>query len=138
MSDSDSDQNYVEAGTLVDEPEDEISLTKYHHLLKDEIHSKIMEVLEETNLPFKLADFQLLSLHVLGSKQNLVLLSPTGSGKLLGKLIILYNTIWLYNRFLESFMIKQAGAELGQAHFQLREAFQTKKRGNLGNGPKWR
>ena len=83
-----ADQNYVEAGTLVDEPEDEISLTKYHHLLKDEIHSKIMEVLEETNVPFKLADFQLLSLHVLGSKQNLVLLSPTGSGKLLGKLII--------------------------------------------------
>ena len=27
-----ADQNYVEAGTLVDEPEDEISLTKYHHL----------------------------------------------------------------------------------------------------------
>ena len=88
-----ADQNYVEAGTLVDEPEDEISLTKYHYLLKDEIHSKIMEVLEETNLPFKLADFQLLSLHVLGSKQNLVLLSPTGSGKLLGNYVTLNNCI---------------------------------------------
>ena len=80
-----ADKNYSEAGTLVEEPKDEISLTKYKHLLNDAVHGMIMEVLEETKLPFNLSDFQLLSLHVLGSKQNLVLISPTGSGKMLGE-----------------------------------------------------
>ena len=80
-----AEQNYSEAGTLVDEPNDEISLEKYQHLLCDPVHGKIMEVLHETKLPFNLSDFQLLSLHVLGSKRNLMLISPTGSGKMLGE-----------------------------------------------------
>ena len=80
-----AEKNYSEAGTLVDEPHDEISLEKYQHLLSDPVHEKIMEVLHETKLSFNLSDFQLLSLHVLGSKQNLMLISPTGSGKMLGE-----------------------------------------------------
>ena len=80
-----ADQNYLLAGNLVAEPPDEISLMKYGHLLKDDVHGKIMEVLEETRIQFPLSDFQLLSLHVLGSKRNLMLISPTGSGKTLGK-----------------------------------------------------
>ena len=80
-----ADQNYLLAGSLVDEPPDEISLVKYGHLLSDKIHGKIMEVLEETKIQFRLSDFQLLSLHVLGSKKNLILISPTGSGKMLGR-----------------------------------------------------
>ena len=66
-----ADQNYLLAGSLVDEPTDEISLVKYGHFLSDKIHGKIMEVLEETKIQFRLSDFQLLSLHVLGSKNNL-------------------------------------------------------------------
>ena len=85
ISKEDANRNYEIAGTLVDEPEDEISIAKYEHLLKDDIHLLIMEVLQETNLGFSIADFQMLSLHVLGSKQHLVLISPTGSGKMLGK-----------------------------------------------------
>ena len=80
-----ADQNYLLAGSLVDEPPDEISLVKYGHFLSDKIHGKIMEVLEETKIQFCLSDFQLLSLHVLGSKKNLILISPTGSGKMLGR-----------------------------------------------------
>ena len=72
--------NYEIAGTVVD-----ISLVNHEYLLNDAVHVIIMEVLEETKLNFKLADFQMLSLHVLGSKRNLVLISPTGSGKMLGK-----------------------------------------------------
>jgi Lhr-like helicase len=53
-------------------------------MLSDHVHQKIMEVLSETNITLKLADFQLVSLHVLGNQQNLVLVSPTGSGKMLG------------------------------------------------------
>ena len=84
ISKEDAELNYSLAGTLVDEPPDELSLDKFGHLLNDEVHSKIMEVLDETKVNFKLADFQMLSLHVVGSKKNLVLISPTGSGKMLG------------------------------------------------------
>ena len=85
ISKEEADRNYDIAGTLVDEPEDQISLQDHPHLLNDDVHLLIQEVLEETKIPFKLADFQMLSLHVLGSRNNLVLISPTGSGKMLGE-----------------------------------------------------
>ena len=85
ISKKEADHNYAMAGTLVDEPPDELSIEAYGHLLRDEVHSKLMEVLFETKINFQLSDFQKLSLHVLGSKRNLILISPTGSGKMLGK-----------------------------------------------------
>ena len=85
-----ADHNYALAGTLVKEQPDELSLEKYQHLLSDKVHNMIMEVIEETKLSFELADFQKLSLHVLGSKRNLILVSPTGSGKMLGMFQISY------------------------------------------------
>ena len=74
-------KNYDMAGKEVTEEEDEISLATYSHLLSDEVHHYILEVLNEVHLPYKLSDFQLLSLHVLGSGNNLLLVSPAGSGK---------------------------------------------------------
>ena len=85
ISKEEADKNYLLAGTSVDEPPDQINLAKYEHLLHDTVHAQIMEILEETKITFKLADFQLLSLHVLGNRSNLILISPTGSGKMLGK-----------------------------------------------------
>ena len=77
-----ADQNYEGAGLEVPEEPDQLSLENNSNLLCDKVNSYIMELLDEIQLPFmKLADFQLLSLHVLGSKKNLVLISPTGSGK---------------------------------------------------------
>ena len=75
-----ADLNYQLAGVDVDEPPDQIDIENHKHLLNDNVHHLIMEVLEDSKLRFKLADFQLLSLHVLGSKRNLILISPTGSG----------------------------------------------------------
>ena len=74
-------KNYDMAGKEVTEDEDEISLAIYSHLLSDEVHHYILEVLNEVRLPYKLSDFQLLSLHVLGSGNKLLLVSPAGSGK---------------------------------------------------------
>ena len=85
ISKREADENYSLAGSLVDEPPDELNLVKYECLLSDNVHKLIMEVLNETKLGFQLADFQMLSLHVLGSKKNLILISPTGSGKMLGR-----------------------------------------------------
>ena len=75
--------NYDQAGGLVQEEEDQISLHVYSHLLQDKIHLMIQEVLIEVKLPYNPTDFQLLSLHVLGHRKNLFLISPTGSGKTL-------------------------------------------------------
>ena len=91
-----ADTYYMIAGTEVDEAPDQISISKYQHLLNDNVHTKIMEVLEDTQLKFKLADFQLVSLHVLGSKRSLVLVAPTGSGKML---IILLGTLLMRKVF---------------------------------------
>ena len=75
--------NYDMAGVEVPEDNDQISIVKYAHLLNDHVHQYIHEVLLEIQLPYKLSDFQLLSLHVLGSTKNLLLVSPAGSGKTL-------------------------------------------------------
>ena len=74
---------YKEAGQSVEEEDDQISLAVNLHLLKDELHIVIEEVILEAKLPYRPTDFQLLSLHILGSKKNLILISPTGSGKTL-------------------------------------------------------
>ena len=39
--------------------------------------------MEENPLPFELAEFQKLAIHALGSMKNVILISPTGSGKML-------------------------------------------------------
>ena len=85
-----ADTNYQLAGTLVPEPKDEIAIVKHENLLCDSVHLLIMEVLKEAKIVFRLSDFQLLSLHVLGSKKHLILISPTGSGKMLGKSTIIF------------------------------------------------
>ena len=85
LSQDTADKLYSEAGEEVDEPDDEISMLGHEHLLNDPIHLLIMEVLDDVKIGFSLAPFQMRSLHVLGNKQNLILISPTGSGKMLGK-----------------------------------------------------
>ena len=86
ISEALADYNYEMAGSEVPEPTDEISVAKYQSLmLNDKVHQSIMEVLSETKISFQLAEFQLVSLHCLGNQKNLILVSPTGSGKMLGK-----------------------------------------------------
>ena len=74
-------KNYAMAGLEVPEEKDHITMADHLHLLSDKVHLCLQEVLEEVKLPYKLSDFQLISLHVLGSSKNLMLVSPTGSGK---------------------------------------------------------
>jgi len=83
MSSEVADQLYEMAGTLVPEDRGDITVEKYNYLLRDSVHLIIQEVLSEHPLPYKLQDFQLLTLHCLGSLQNVVLVAPTGSGKML-------------------------------------------------------
>ena len=73
----------TEAGELVDEDQPQINIQKYGYLLRDEVDIVIKQVLEETRLTIKLQDFQILTLHCLGNRKNVVLVNPTGSGKML-------------------------------------------------------
>ena len=79
-----ADLNYETAGTEVIVPESGVDLVSHHHLLTDKVHAVLQQVLtEDVQLPFQLADFQKLSLHALGSGENVILVAPTGSGKML-------------------------------------------------------
>ena len=78
-----ADELYDKAGTIVPEDPDQLSIEKYNYLLQDSVHLIIQEVLAENPLKFKLQDFQLLTLHCLGSLKNVILVSPTGTGKML-------------------------------------------------------
>ena len=73
---------YDQAGSLVKEPEEQITLEKYSHLLNDKVNVHLNQVLDEHPLPFVLQDFQKISIHLLASGHNVVLMSPTGSGKM--------------------------------------------------------
>jgi CRISPR/Cas system-associated endonuclease/helicase Cas3 len=74
---------YEEAGGLVGEQEDEISLVRHFSLLSDKVAYIIKEVIAEHPLQFELQQFQLVALHALGSGQNVILMAPTGSGKMI-------------------------------------------------------
>ena len=80
---SQSDHHYEQAGEIVKEDDNQITLEKHRHLLNDEIATIIEQVLIENPLPYKLQDFQKLALHALGSLKNVILISPTGSGKMI-------------------------------------------------------
>ena len=74
---------YEKAGALIPEDQDEITIEKYNFLLTDSVHLIIQDVLTMNPLPFKLQDFQLLTLHALGSLKNVILVAPTGCGKMI-------------------------------------------------------
>ena len=74
---------YQEAGAFVEEQEDEISLVRYSSLLSDKVAYIINEVLTEHPLHFELQPFQLVALHALGSGLNVILVAPTGAGKMI-------------------------------------------------------
>ena len=78
-----SEDNYESAGKLIPEDAEQITMENHQHLLSDSVHLIIEEVLIEHQLPYKLQDFQMITLHALGSLNNVILLSPTGSGKMI-------------------------------------------------------
>ena len=62
-----------QAGYLIPEDPEQITLSQYEHLLSDKVYNVIQEVLQENRVWFKLQDFQLVTLHCLGSLKNVVL-----------------------------------------------------------------
>ena len=88
---------YEEVGSKSDaEPEGKLTIEKNLHLLRDEVAFLIEEVLEEHPLPYQLKDFQKFVLHQIGSLNNVILVSPTGSGKM----VVIYLAIFVLQKVL--------------------------------------
>ena len=100
-----ANRNYNGAGEVLGVERDEIKLANHPSLLNDRVHLALQEILTEVNLSFELADFQKLSLHVLGSGENLVLLSPTGSGKMI--------IVWLASLLMRAIYANPLGVTIG-------------------------
>ena len=75
-------ENYAAAGEEIEEERDGITLEDNLHYITEEVDSILDNIVRDLSLPYKLADFQRIAVNVLGSKKNLILVSPTGSGKM--------------------------------------------------------
>ena len=81
ITESEAKRNYEETGSFMLEESDQISLEKHQHLINPSNAEVLKSVLHDLNLPYHLSDFQTISVHTLLEKKDLLLLSPTGSGK---------------------------------------------------------
>ena len=81
ITEEDAKHNYEEAGRLVPEENDPISIAKHEEIMDASLLEVLDEVLHDLALPYEITDFQKLSINTLLQKKDLILLSPTGSGK---------------------------------------------------------
>ena len=82
ISETDAKVNYEEAGRLVPEEKDHISIDQHPEIMDSPLISQVLsKILGDLALPYNLSDFQKLALHTLLQKKDLIVISPTGSGK---------------------------------------------------------
>ena len=81
ITETQANANYKEAGDLVSADDDQIRMDDHERLTDPALATLIEKVVEEVQLPYRLADFQQISMNILLQKKDLILLSPTGSGK---------------------------------------------------------
>ena len=77
-----ADLNYEAAGNEVNEDEDGINVQDYQELIDPEVDMTLNEIVFRINMPYTPADFQRVSINALAKQKNVILISPTGSGKL--------------------------------------------------------
>ena len=74
--------NYLAAGIEVVEEEDGISVAGNSDLINEEVEEILNRIVGELDLPYQPSDFQRVAINTLGMLKHLVLISPTGSGKM--------------------------------------------------------
>ena len=74
--------NYEQAGKCVQEEPDRISVAGNAHWMESSIDALLDDVVAQIGMPYKPAEFQRVAINSLGQLENLVLISPTGSGKM--------------------------------------------------------
>ena len=81
VSETEAKFNYEEAGNLIAEEKDRISLEKHADKIDPKCAAVLSIVEDELSLPYDLSDFQKLSINIMLQKKDQILLSPTGTGK---------------------------------------------------------
>ena len=82
ISVSQAKANYETAGSEVNEEEDRITIADNIHLMNLEVDEILDKVVHKIQMPYKPAEFQRVAINALGGMENVVLISPTGSGKM--------------------------------------------------------
>ena len=74
--------NYAAAGTEVEEERDRITVAGNIHLMNSAVNDILSKIVSDIELPYLPSEFQRVAINTVGMKRNLVLVSPTGSGKM--------------------------------------------------------
>ena len=77
-----ADRNYEAAGVEVTEEEEGITLDDHYNLLDPLVNLKLDEIVAELKMPYSPTNTQRIAVNAIGQMKNVVLVSPTGSGKL--------------------------------------------------------
>ena len=75
-------ENYLAAGEEVEEERETITVEDNKHHITAEVDSILNKIVQVLSLPYKLTDTQRVAVNILGGQKNLILVSPTGSGKM--------------------------------------------------------
>ena len=74
--------NLAAAGTEVEEEVDRITVAGNPSLMNTEVDAILDDIVGKLGLPYKVAEFQRVAVNALGGLKNVILCSPTGSGKM--------------------------------------------------------
>ena len=74
--------NLANAGTEVEEEADRITIAGNLDLINPETDAILDRIVDKLNMPYKPAEFQRVAVNALGEMRNVILVSPTGSGKM--------------------------------------------------------
>ena len=74
--------NYLAAGAEVEEESEGITVAANSHLIDPTIDSVLNSIVNELNLPYIPSEFQRVSVNTVCQLNHLILISPTGSGKM--------------------------------------------------------
>lgn len=82
ISSAQAKANYDAAGTEVTEEPDKITVAKNAAIMNSEVNDILDKLVEHIQMPYIPAEFQRVAISALGGMNNVVLISPTGSGKM--------------------------------------------------------
>ena len=82
ISEAHARTNYVKAGEEVIEEPERITLAGNADLVEFDVNDAFEKIVNKLELPYEPSEFQRVAVNAVGSQKNLILVSPTGSGKM--------------------------------------------------------
>ena len=82
ISEIQSRANLDAAGTEVEEEDDRITVANNLDMMSPEVDAILDKIVKDLGMPYMPAEFQRVAINALGEMKNVILVSPTGSGKM--------------------------------------------------------